>query len=98
MLVWETETAVKLYRLVKAVPSVLTAKTPPLPEPPPNVAVPYRTLPDRINPARGLAPSLLVAGEPEVAGKLCKFVKPEPSVLTRNTVPLPELPPPFAVP
>jgi len=30
--------------------------------------------------------------------KLCRFVKPEPSVLTAKTVPLPELPPKFAVP
>jgi len=30
--------------------------------------------------------------------KLCRFVKPVPSVLTANTVPLPELPPSLAVP
>jgi len=35
---------------------------------------------------------------PEVAVKLCRFVKPVPSVLTANTVPLPVLPPLVAVP
>ena len=34
--------------------------TVPLPPLPPSVAVPYRVLPDKINPAYGLAPSLLV--------------------------------------
>ena len=34
--------------------------TVPLPELPPADAVPYRVLPDKINPACGLAPSLLV--------------------------------------
>src|SRR5216683_8249484 len=53
--------------------------------------VPYRVLPDKINPADGLTPSL-----PPV--KLRRFVKPVPSVLTANTVPKPELPPPYAVP
>ena len=51
--------AVKLCRFVKPVPSVLTANTVPLPELPPT-AVPYRVLPDKINPACGWAPSLFV--------------------------------------
>src|ERR1035437_8458731 len=72
--------------------------TVPLPELPPKFAVPYRVLPDKINPASGLAPSLLVERVPEVAVKPCRFVKPVPSVLTANTVPLPELPPRFADP
>ena len=62
----------------------------PLPELPPWLAVPYRVLPDKINPAAKLAPS------PPV--KVCRIKKPVPSVLTLNTVPLPELPPPAAVP
>ena len=65
---------------------------------PPAVADPYRVLPYKINPASGLAPSLLVERVPEVAVKPCKFVKLVPSVLKANTVPLPELPPRFADP
>src|SRR2546425_2224200 len=34
--------------------------TVPQPELPPSLAVPYRVLPDKINPANGIAPSLLV--------------------------------------
>ena len=34
-----------------------------------------------------------IAARTKVAVKLCRFVKPVPSVLTANTVPLPELPP-----
>ena len=34
--------------------------TVPLPELPPKPAVPYKVLPDKINPAPGIAPSLLV--------------------------------------
>ena len=91
--------AVKLCRFVKPAPSGLTANNVPLPELPPNCAVPYRVLLDKINPADGLAPSLFVEGKgPEVAVKLCRFVKPVPLVLTANTVPLPELPPKYAVP
>ncbi len=56
----EPASAVKLYRVVKPVPLVLRANTVPLPELPPALAVPYRVSPDRINPANGLAPSLLV--------------------------------------
>src|SRR4029077_21122074 len=67
---------VKLCRVVKPVPSVLTANTVPAPELPPLYAVPYRVLPDKNNPARGLAPSLLVPGYgPEVAVKLYRVVK-----------------------
>src|SRR5450759_5168644 len=72
--------------------------TVPLPELPPQYAVPYRVLPDKINPANGSAPSLLVEEKPEIAVKLCRFVKPVPSALTANTVPSPELPPLRAVP
>src|ERR1017187_4326024 len=78
-------------------------KTVPKPETPPLFAVPYNTLPDKINAAWGLTPSLLVKTpmtesklvSPE---KLCKTVIPAPLVLRANTVPLPELPPAFAVP
>ena len=72
--------------------------TVPLPEldAPPTFAVPYSVLPDKTNPACGLAPSLLV--ELLRAVKLYRFVKPVPSVLTLNTVPTLELPPPCAVP
>src|SRR5665213_622606 len=45
----EPEVAVKLYKVVKLVPSVLTANTVPASELPPNAAVPYRALPDNIN-------------------------------------------------
>src|SRR5207247_6905474 len=81
----------KLCRVVKAVPSVLTANTVPLSELPPPVAVPYSVSPDKINPARGKYPS-----SPPV--KLCRVVKPVPLALTVNTVPLPELPPALAAP
>src|ERR1035437_4194670 len=64
---------------------------------PPCNAVPYRVLPYKINPAYGLAPSLL-ALLLSSAVKLCRFVRAVPSVLTPNTVPLPELPPYYAVP
>ena len=95
----EPEVAVKLCRFVRPVPSVLMANIVPLPELPPTDAVPYRVLPDKSKPEFGEAPSLLpYGGEPEVAVKLCRFVKPVPSVLTANTVPLPELPPAPAVP
>src|SRR5438477_533555 len=72
--------------------------TVPWPELPPKYAVPYRVLPDKINPPSGSAPSLLVYRPIAVelvlrAVKLYRFVKPVPSVLTLNTVPLPELPP-----
>src|SRR5882672_9404598 len=87
----EFESGVNVCRFVKPEPSVLTANTVPAPELPPRSAVPYRVLPDKINPAYGLAPSL-----PPV--KLYKAVKPEPSVLTANTVPAPELPPYVVVP
>src|SRR6266496_2556929 len=70
--------------------------TVPLPELPPLLAVPYRALANNINLAYGEAPSLLM---PETkAEKLCRVVKPVPSVLTANTVPAPPLPPPAAVP
>src|ERR1039458_6360342 len=72
-------------------PLVLTANTVPLPKLPPLNAVPYRVLPDKINPSNGLAPSL-----PPV--KLYRFVKPVPSVLMANTMPFSELPPYVAVP
>ena len=47
----EQAAGVKLYRFVKPVPSVLMANTVPLPPLPPPFAVPYRVLPDKINPA-----------------------------------------------
>src|SRR5258708_21677769 len=73
--------------------------TVPLPELPPCTVVPYSVLPDKSNPARGAAPSLLIYGkEAGVAVKLYRLVKPVPSVLRANTVPLPPLPPACAVP
>src|SRR6266850_1792131 len=51
----------KLCRFVKPDPSVLTAKTVPLPHRPPFFAVPYKVLPERINPDHELIPSLLVS-------------------------------------
>src|SRR5437773_7256654 len=65
--------------------------TVPSPKSPPPDAVPYRVLPDKIKLAKGVAPSL-----PPL--KSCSVVKPVPSVLMANTVPLPELPPSDAVP
>src|ERR1039458_9534395 len=50
----------KVYRFVKPVPSVLMANTVPEPPLPPYPAVPYRVLPDIINPASGTAPSPFV--------------------------------------
>ena len=85
----------KLCRFVNPVPSVFTANTVPPSELPPAPAVPYRVLPDKINPPWGLAPSLLVIFMKAV--KLCRFVKPVASVLTLNTVPY-ELPPNLVVP
>src|SRR5438034_11201034 len=66
-------------------------KTVPSPKSPPPDAVPYRVLPDKIKLATGKAPS-----PPPL--KACRVVKPVPSVLTANTVPLPKLPPSDAVP
>src|ERR1039458_6833365 len=57
--------------------------TVPWPEMPPADAVPYRVLPDKINPADGGAPSLLVEEPIELNAPtvtLCRFVKPVPSV------------------
>ena len=81
----------KLCKFVKHVPLVLILNTVPTPQKPPPPAVPYRVLPDKINPASDPDPSLL-------AIKLCRFVKPVPSVLIPNTVPAPELPPSDVVP
>ena len=53
--------------------------TVPLPELPPRIAAPYKVLPDKIKPAH--APSLPLV-------KLCRFVKPVPSVLNRPQRPL----------
>ena len=72
--------------------------TVPKPKLPPSSVVPYSVVPDKINPANGTVPSLLVKLGPEGAVKLCRFVKPVPLVLIANTAPLPELPPWFAVP
>ena len=67
------------------------ANTVPLAALPPPDAVPYKVLPDRIKPPFGLAPS-----SPPV--KLCRTVKFVPLAVTANTVPLPLVPPPDAVP
>src|ERR1039457_7077235 len=53
--------------------------TVPVPLGAPNTVVLYSVLPDKSNPPPGIAPS------PPV--KSCRSVKPEPSVLTANTVP-----------
>ena len=90
--------AVNVYRFVKPVPLVLMANSVPEPNKPPLYAVPYRVLPDTIKLPRGLAPSLLVGGEPEVAVKVYRFVKLVPLVLMANNVPEPNLPPDGAVP
>src|SRR5438874_730557 len=45
------EVSVKLCRVVNPVPSVLTLNTVPSSELPPANVVPYRVLPDKINPA-----------------------------------------------
>lgn len=82
---------VKLYKVVKPEPFVLTANRVPLLEVPPADVVPYRALPDKVKPAWGLAPPL-----PPV--KLCRLVKTNPSMLTANTVPLPFVPPEYVVP
>src|SRR5262245_3714941 len=77
---------------------------PPPPEVPPTVAVPYKELPDKINPVAGLAPPLLLHGvqypllDTRSAGKLNKVVKLAPSVVRANAVPRFQLPPPPAVP
>jgi hypothetical protein len=42
--------------------------TVPLPKVPPRPAVPYRTFPDKVNPAAGLAPSLLVGKDTDPIG------------------------------
>src|SRR5579863_1292848 len=65
--------------------------TVPYPKLPPSSAVPYRVLPEIIKPKVGLAPSLLV--ELLRAVKLYRSVKPVPSVLMAQTVPLAERPP-----
>ena len=53
-------------------------------EVPPSDAVPYKVLLDKINPAAGMKPSLLV---PYGAGKLKRFVNPVPLVLMANITP-----------
>ena len=52
--------AVKVCRTAKPFPSVLTANAVPQLDIPPFCVVPYIVLPKSINPATGLAPSLLV--------------------------------------
>ena len=51
----------------------------------PSKVVPYRFVPDNITPAQGLAPSLMPFWIE--AEKLCRFVKPLPSVPMANSVP-----------
>src|SRR5437762_2554792 len=69
--------------------------TVPLPELPPVVVVPYRVSPDKIKPACGCAPSLLVVRYKPLLSpvKLCRILKPVPLVFMANTVPWLELPP-----
>src|SRR6266404_4999074 len=66
---------------------MFSAKTVPLPQNPPNAAVPYKVSPDKINPVTGTAPSLFVASM--LAAKLYKLLKSEPLVIILNTVPFP---------
>src|SRR5262249_7935115 len=93
-----TSAVVKLYSVAKPVPSVLSWNTVPLPPLPPFLVVPYKAPFDKINSASGLAPSLLGPTAPDVMLNVCRTVKPEPSVLILNIVPLPALPPSDAVP
>src|ERR1700733_9208770 len=79
-----------------AVALVLTVNTVPWPEGPPAAATPYRILPDKINPAHGLAPPLLALETK--AEKRYRLVKLVPLVLTANIAPRPELPPFTVVP
>src|ERR1051325_5862062 len=88
----------KLYTGVKPVPSVLILNSVPRAKLPPLSAVPYRVLPNKTKPDSGCAPSLFGLEGEAVAVKICMFVKPVPSVLTLNNVPLPELPPLVAAP
>lgn len=87
--------AVKLCRFVKPVPFVLMANTVPLFAAPPRFAVPYSMSSDKTNPPYGFDPP---GFKPPSTAKLCRFVKPVPSVLTANTVPIPDAPPEDAVP
>ena len=82
---------VKPCRVVKFEPLVLTENTVPLPASPPRFADPESVLPDRINPAQGIEPSLPLV-------KLYRVVKLEPLVFRAKTVPKPERPPAYAVP
>src|SRR5207249_1628260 len=70
----------KLCRVVKFEPSVLTANTMPKGETRSFPAVPYRVLPDNIKPPNSMKPP------GTIRGKLYSVVKPVPSVLTLNTV------------
>lgn len=76
--------------------SEMLNKVPP-PQLPPFCDVPYKMSPDKTRPF-GPTPSKLAGGEPDVAVKLCRVTKLVPSVFTLNTVPLPQVPPPIAVP
>src|SRR5262249_2776808 len=67
----------KLYSVVKSPPLVLMENTVPLPPPPVQLVVPYKVLPDKINPAYGLSPSV-----PPV--KTCRLVKLLPPVSMAN--------------
>ena len=82
---------VKVCGVVKPVPLVLTANSVPSYEVPPLPAVPNNVLPDKTNPAYGLAPSLFPV-------KPCRTVKPVPLVVTANTVPALLVPPEWVVP
>src|SRR5581483_5692689 len=85
--------------MLKPVPSLFMANTVPLPGTPPLEVVPYNVLPDWVKAPSGQAPSLLEKGDETVVGvKAYKLVKFAPLVLTANTVPLPEPPPPTVVP
>ena len=58
--------------VAQLVSSVLMVKTVPFPKLPPANVVPYRVLPDKTKPVSGFPPSVRL--------KLCRFVKPVPSV------------------
>src|ERR1022692_937201 len=71
--------AVKLCRVLKFAPLVLTVNIVPLPELPPNIAVPNKLLPDTTK-QFGPTPSPLIQLVAGVAVKLCRFLKPKPLV------------------
>ncbi len=79
-------------------PFVSSEKTVPPDQYPPIWAVPKSVLLDNSKPALKPAPSLLVKGEPYLAVKLYRFVKPAPFASIAKTTPFPDVPPKRVVP